>query len=346
MSLAGFGYRLLWVAGASLLLFPRALPAEPALVPVVDLHVDLPYRSLYETGSFASGSGQVVASRLLSAGVRGVVLPLYVPQDAEPHGRSRYQLERSYAHVFRSILATPPYALPGCGIARAGADRRSVATWLAFEGAAPIGADKAEIRRWAMRGVRSFGLVHAVPNRFAGSSGRGADPHQGLSDDGRKFVEGVFEVGGVVDVSHASRAATSDAIEMGKRHGKPVIATHSNAFSLAPHPRNLTDREIRGIAQTGGVIGVNFHNSFLRRSPRARATLMDVVEQMQYLSKVGGMDVVAIGSDFEGGILPATELEDASKFQNLARALRRVGWTQKQIEGALFKNALRVLCAP
>ncbi len=325
-------------------LAPRPLVAASPSVPVIDLHVDLPYRSLYKQRPFELGSGQFVARDLLASGVVGAVLPLYVPLDAEPHGRSRYQLERSYAHVFGAILRTPPYALPGCNVGRANGQARTVATWLAFEGASPIGGDVEEVRRWALRGVRSFGLVHSVPNRLSGSSGAGADPEQGLSEEGRRFVRAVFAADGLVDVSHASRAATLETIALGKREGHPVIATHSNALALAPHPRNLDDEAIRGIAATGGVIGVNFHRSFLRRSSSGSAGLAEVAEQMRYLARIGGHRVVAIGSDFEGGIVPAQGLENATRFQRLGALLRKSGWTEGQLRLAFFENAERVLC--
>jgi membrane dipeptidase len=320
------------------------LEASAHQTPVIDLHVDLSYRSLYATDTFAEGSGQVVARTLRAAGIYGLVLPLYVPEDAKPHGRSRYQLERSYAHVFSELEKTRPYSLPGCGVRRAAGEPRQVSTWLAFEGSGPMGSDLAELQLWALRGVRSFGLVHSIPNQLSGSSGKGADPRRGLSETGKKFVRNVFAIGGLVDVSHASPAATMDTLALWQSGAPPVIATHSNARALAPHPRNLSDQEIRGIARTGGVIGVNFHQRFLSRGGGSTASLADVVSQVMYLLRVGGEGSVAIGSDFEGGIRPVSELRDATRFSALERALLNAGLTRGQIERVFYKNALRVLC--
>lgn len=349
----GRGLRLasgLWVASFAVaglsLLFSTPLLAESPLVPVIDLHVDLPYRSLYKKRPFAEGSGQFAVLKLLRAGVRGVVLPLYVPLDA-PAGRSRPELERSYSHVFRSILETPPYALPGCGVGRAGAQTRPLSTWLAFEGAAAIGADEAALREWSLRGVRSFGLVHTQANRLSGSSGPGPSVRksaEGLSDEGRRFVELVHQVGGVVDVSHASDAATNETIAIAKQAGRAVIATHSNARALAPHPRNLTDDQIRGVAQTGGIIGVNFHQPYLTSHAGGGASLHDLVRQIRYIEGLGGIDAVAIGSDFEGGITSVPELSDAGAYQRLAVALRQDGMKEPDLLKVFSGNALRVLC--
>ena len=326
-------------------LYPRALDAEEDVVPYIDLHVDLSYRSLYKGKPFSLGSGQYMARALNRTGVRGVVLPLYLPEDASPQGRTRAELERSYAHVFRSILETPPYSLPGCSIGRAGPSRRSVETWLAFEGSAPVGADLAEVRKWVLRGVRSFGLVHSIPNTLATSSGVAHPEGQGLSAAGRRFVEYVFNAGGLIDVSHASDSATDETLRMAEQLGGVVIATHSNARRLAPHPRNLTDEHIERIARLGGVIGVNFHQRFLSADGGRDAELSDVVQHIKYLLDVAGPDAVALGSDFEGGIRPVAGLENVAHIQTLAQALIAAGVDRAQVRAVFSENARRALCS-
>jgi membrane dipeptidase len=328
------------------LLFAPSLRAGPVLVPVIDLHVDLPYRSLYKGKGFSTGSGQFTSDQLLQGGVRGVVLPMFVPTDA-PSGQSRQEFERSYSHVFRSLLSTPPYSLPGCAVRRAGSEVRQISTWLAFEGAAAVGADEVALRKWSLRGVRSFGLVHTDDNSLSGSSGKGPYFRRnagGLSEEGKRFVELVAEVGGLVDVSHASDEATEDVLVISERLKRPVLATHSNARALSPHPRNLTDDHIRRIARTGGIVGVNFHQPFLRTSPGVGAGLKEVLQQIRYIENVGGIEAVAIGSDFEGGITPVPELYHIGTLPRLSEALRRDGMPEDDIEKVFSRNAYRVLC--
>lgn len=325
--------------------FPIRLQAGDEVFPVIDLHVDMPYQSLYKERPFSEGSGQYRAKELFAAGVRGVVLPLYLPEDASPQGRTRAELERSYAHVFRSIVATAPYALMGCGVGTNGQEARAVDTWLAFEDASPVGADLAEIRKWTLRGVRSFGLVHNQQNALSTSSAQGPSPPFGLSVSGRTFVQQVFSVGGLVDVSHASDRATDEALDLAEESGGVVIATHSNARALAPHARNVTDLQLRRIANTGGVIGVNFHQRFLSRDAGPNASLADVVRQVRHMLEVAGPGAVAIGSDFEGGIRPVADLADVTGLQKLARALLASGLTKGQVRAVFFDNARRVLCS-
>jgi membrane dipeptidase len=314
----------------------------PGPVPVIDLHVDLPYQVGYKGRSFASGSGEFRAQDLLPAGLSGVVLPLFVPRQAQPDGRTAAEFEASYARVFSGILATPPYALPGCGVRRAGAEARSVETWLAFEGAEPLAAEESALRPWVVRGVRIFGLVHAQHNDLSESSGEPVRG-QGLSVRGARFVRAVYAVGGIVDVSHASDESTTEVLDIARELGKPVVATHSNARALAPHPRNLTDAHIRAIGQSGGVIGVNFHQRFLDPGT-GHASLAEVVAMIRYLARVGGQGVVAIGSDFEGGIRPAPELSGAARYQVLAKALVEAGFSRATVARFLADNARRVLC--
>jgi membrane dipeptidase len=146
----------------------------------------------------------------------------------------------------------------------------------------------------------------------------------------------------VVDVSHASDRAVADIIALASESHGVVVATHSNARALADHPRNLIDAQLRAIAATGGVIGVNFHGPFLARGRRAR--LSDVVRQILYLRQVVGIAHLAIGSDYEGDIRPPEELRDASRFPELAAALTRAGLDASEVRKIFADNALRVLC--
>lgn len=315
---------------------PR-LVAEPAPVPVIDLHVDLPYQNGYKGALFAEGSGQFRARELARAGVVGVVLPLFVPKDARPSGRDKAQLLASYLRTFTELGRTAPYRLPGCS------DRPDgVETWLSFEGAEPIEPEELEIRSWVLRGVRVFGMIHTEANAFGGSSGAGQG-NRGLSARGARFAELVFRAGGIIDLSHASDRTTDDLIRLAREHDGRVIATHSNARALAPHPRNLTDAQLRAVGELGGVIGVNFHGRFLEpKSGEGR--LDDVVRQIRHIARVAGRHAVAIGSDFEGGIRPPAALAQELGYQTLARRLQAEGMPRAEVASYLSGNARRVLC--
>jgi membrane dipeptidase len=315
-----------------------ALGAETGARPfaVIDLHVDLPFQFGYRSRAFERGTGQFIAADLARAGVAGVVLPLYVPRKVSPTGPRLSDLEDSYARVFGALAATSPFRLPGCLPGDGG-----VKTWLAFEGSGPLAKQPEAIVSFAARGLRVLGLVHTFHNELASSSG---EPRAsfGLTPVGEELVRRAFALRVVPDVSHASERATREVAALAKVAGRPMIATHSNARALADHPRNLSDAELRLIAETGGVVGVNFHAPYLRRE--GRATVADVVRHVRHLLRVMGPRHVALGSDFEGDITPATGLETVAGYQVLARALLDDGLPKEVVEGVFSRNALRVLC--
>jgi len=303
---------------------------------VVDLHVDLPYQLGFHEHPLREGSGQASLSQLRRGGVRGVVLPLFVPFAVSKTGPRLVDLEDSYERVWRELTTGDGFALPGCGASS------GVHTWLSFEGAGPLAEAPQTLTAWVARGVRIVGLVHTQHNALASSSGDSRPIEYGLTEAGAELVRRAHALGVAVDVSHASDRALAEVLALARDTHGVVVATHSNARTLCDHPRNLTDAGLRGIAVTGGVVGLNLHGPFLARG--RTATLKDAVEQARYLIRIAGIDHVAIGADFEGGIRPARGLEDASRFQELAQALLRSGISDGAVRKLLSENALRVLC--
>lgn len=305
-------------------------------IPVVDLHVDLPYQLGFHGKPLRQGTGQASLDALQRGRVTGVVLPLFVPRDVSPTGPRSIDLEQSYFRVLAELFSGEGLAPPGCG------KTNGVSTWLAFEGAGPIADAPESLTAWVARGVRVVGLVHTEHNALASSSGDAHAVSYGLTASGRDVVRRAHALGVPVDVSHASDRAVSDVLALSQETKGVVVATHSNARKLADHPRNLTDEQLRGIAATGGVVGLNFHSAFVLRG--RPATLKDVVQQALYMLRIAGHDHVALGADFEGGISPARGLEDASRLPDLQRALRKAGLAEAVLRKLFSENALRVLC--
>jgi membrane dipeptidase len=307
---------------------------------VVDLHVDLSYQINYKNKELAGGSGQYLVNELLSSGVEGVVLPLYIPRDVAPEGPRLADLERSHQAMVVALAKTKPYQLPGCSLP----DR--VRTWFSFEGSAPFADPTVNLDEWLQRGAALFGLVHTYDNALASSSGKTANPPKGqagLTASGRQLVQRLLRRGALVDVSHASDATAAQVIALAEEAKVPVVASHSNARALANHARNLSDELLQGIARTGGVVGINFHSPFLIRTG-GEAALSDVVKHVRYVVNKIGVQHVAIGSDFEGDIKPARDLHDVRGFPKLAQALQASGLSKQDVRQIMGLNALRVLC--
>ena len=184
-------------------------------------------------------------------------------------------------------------------------------------------------------GVRLITISWNYPNGLC--EPHCGDPNKGLTELGRAFVQRMEELGIIVDCSHLNDGGIA---QLDQLMTKPFIASHSNARALTPHSRNLTDQQIRMIARKGGVIGLNFANHFLGDSPISR--IDDIVRHGLYIYKVGGADVVALGTDFDG-IDPQTEIQDIGHMDRLRDAFLKAGMTQGDLDKLFWKNADRLL---
>lgn len=163
----------------------------------------------------------------------------------------------------------------------------------------------------------------------------------GLTETGFTFVERMEELGMIVDVSHLSDAGFWDVARRAKR---PFVASHSNARQICPCVRNLTDEMIRALAEKGGVTGLNFCADFLTRAQENTpnpGTVEAVVRHAKHIVKVGGMECLGLGSDFDG-IDTHAELPGADAMERLWYAFVKGGFTQKQADAIFGGNVLRL----
>ena len=338
-----------WLPGLLALILVALVPRpatskSPPPVPVIDLHVDWPYQVTYQGKSATRGNGRYVSAWLRESGIVAAVLPLYVPRKVHPEGPQMSDLLHVWNFSRQALNKTQPWQPrsrvgDACSVL---SSRQGVAAFFSFEGATPLGFDLASVEDWAER-VRLFGLVHAYDTAVGSSSGyRFRKPGFGLTRRGQELVRRVHAYGGVVDVSHASDEMIADVFKMAAVRDAVVVATHSNARAITNHPRNLTDAQLRAIGQSGGVVGVAFHAPFLTGS--TEATIDDVVRHIKHIRAVAGIEAVAIGSDFEGGIRPPPELADVRGFPRLAAALREAGLSESDVRQGFGQNAERVLC--
>jgi len=151
-------------------------------------------------------------------------------------------------------------------------------------------------------------------------------------------LELMDELGIIVDVSHLSESCFWDLVE---NHKKTIIASHSDCKALCNHPRNLTDEQLKAIAEKNGVIGINFYPRFLVKE--GKATVDDLIKHIEHIEKTIGINHIGLGSDFDG--IPSTPvgLEDVSKLPNLTAKLLEHGYSKKDIKKILGENFLRVI---
>lgn len=164
----------------------------------------------------------------------------------------------------------------------------------------------------------------------------------GLTPEGIKMVQEMERLGMIIDVSHLSDAGFYDVL---KYTTKPFVASHSNARGQCPHVRNMSDDMIKAFAKRGCVMGINYAADFLEVPPKDKTGFMSTVDNMvkhiQYIKDLVGIDVIGLGSDFDG-ISQNLEMKDASMLFMLEEKMREVGFTQEEIEKVFYKNVLRV----
>ena len=206
---------------------------------------------------------------------------------------------------------------------------------MSIEEGGVLGGDLDKLKQAYQDGVRLITLTWNYPNGLG--EPHCGEQHKKLTPKGVEFVEAMQDLGIIVDCSHLNDAGTE---QLGDVLDVPFVASHSNAREVTAHTRNLPDNLIKLIANKGGVIGLNFAQSFLGTSPISR--IEDIVKHGLYIINKGGEDVVALGTDFDG-IKPDTEIKDASEMYGLYDAFKEAGLSVEQCEKLFWKNADRLL---
>ena len=206
---------------------------------------------------------------------------------------------------------------------------------MSIEEGGVLGGDLDKLKQAYQDGVRLITLTWNYPNGLG--EPHCGEQHKKLTSKGIEFVEAMQDLGIIVDCSHLNDAGTE---QLGDILDVPFVASHSNAREVTAHTRNLPDNLIKLIANKGGVIGLNFAQSFLGTSPVSR--IEDIVKHGLYLINKGGEDVVTLGTDFDG-IKPNTEIKDASEMYRLYDAFKEAGLSVEQCEKLFWKNADRLL---
>jgi membrane dipeptidase len=219
------------------------------------------------------------------------------------------------------------------------------ATVLHIEGCEALDPDLRMLDVLHAAGLRSLGPVwsrsnifgHGVPFRFPSSP----DTGDGLTEAGIRLLRRCNALGILVDLSHLNERGFWDVARLSSA---PLVASHSNAHALCAVSRNLTDRQLAAIRESGGLVGVNYAVSFLRRDgTRDGATPLDtVVDHMAYLVDKLGEDGVGLGSDFDGARIPDA-IGDVAGLPRLVEAMRARQFGEPLIEKICFENWMRVL---
>ena len=237
------------------------------------------------------------------------------------------QVKRNSSHV---LLCDAPDELAACKKIGRKAIMRGI------ENGYAIGHDISNVARYRKAGVVYMTLCHNGDNDICDSA-RGCGEHGGLSAFGKEVVEEMNRVGMLIDLSHAAESTFWQVLELSR---VPVVCSHSSCMALCNHPRNLTDEQIKALADKGGVVQVTMYGGFLREG--GEATLDDFMMHLEHAIAVAGIGHVGIGTDFDGdGAVSGCSM--ASQLRNITRELLRRGYCEDDIEKIWGGNWLRVM---
>jgi len=362
----------------------QALRIHQAAI-VIDGHNDLPWqirkrgKSSFDVIDISKPQPnlQTDIPRLKKGGVGGQFWVVYVPPETEHDGTAAaialelfdliHAMVRRYPDVFE-------LARTADDVERIHQSGR-IASLIGIEGGHTIEGSLENLRKFYDLGARYLGLTHSLPTDWADSA-NDEPRHGGLAPFGEKVVLEMNRLGMLVDLAHVSADTMRDAIRVSKA---PVIISHSDAYAVAPHTRNVPDDVLHMLRDNGGLLMINFfsgyadpqgakamanyfeeeralHARFPRKEdfdkawaqwrsdhPIPRGDVHTVVDHIEYVAGLIGVDHVGLGSDYDGAGTMPLQLEDVSGYPYITQELLNRGYAESDIRKILGGNLLRVL---
>ena len=297
---------------------------------IFDAHCDVLMKMLIEPKiDFLDGSLlHVTKSGMKKAGVSVQVFAIYVPEVIHPS--MRFEAALTMAELFfERIINQAGLKFIGSKEDLLSLDEGEIGAILALEGCDCIEMDLLRLRTLLRLGVRSVGLTWNHANALA--DGVLEERQGGLTRFGKEVISLLDERGCWCDVSHLAEPGFWECLELHKK----VIASHSNCHSIAPHPRNLTDEQLKALIHHDGRIGITFVPDFL--TVETKATISDVLHHVDHVCSLGGKKHVGFGSDFDGIDQTVIGLDKIEAYMNLVNELLK-HYSEEDVRGFLYNN--------
>ena len=308
----------------------------------LDTHCDTPM--LFPQGiDFAQRDDRILVDlhKMTEGRLDATIMVAYLPQDFSKAPTTL--TPRAYADdIFDKIEAIAAHNSQYLAVARTPDElwqnkqqgRKSI--MLGIENGLALEGQLSNVQHFANRGIVYITLCHNGDNDLCDSA-RGTQTHGGVSDFGREVIQEMNRLGLMVDLSHAAETSFYDALDISST---PIVCSHSSARALCDHPRNLTDDQMRALAQKGGVCQITLYPGFLRMDEKA--SILDAMAHLDHAIQVMGIDHVGLGTDFDGdGGVPG--LADASELTNYTRQLLLRRYSEEDIQKLWGGNFLRVM---
>ena len=345
---------------------------------LIDTHIDVPYRiqDTWDDVSKATEGGDFDYPRAVQGGLNAPFMSIYIPANLEFEGKGKsYQLANQLIDGMEALVYRAPdkFAMAyNTDDIYQQFDQGLMSIAMGMENGSPIEGDMANLKHFYDRGVRYITLAHSQSNHISDSSYDIRRKWKGLSPFGKELVVEMNKIGMLIDVSHISDDAFYQVMEISK---VPVVASHSSLRKYTPgFERNMDDDMLKALAKNGGVIQINFGSSFVTakagawydkrdeaqkaakgqpktdfraafraKNPFPYATLEQVLDHIDHVVKLIGIEHVGIGSDYDGvGDSLPIGLKDVSTYPNLVQGLLDRGYSDADIKLILGGNTLRV----
>lgn len=349
---------------------------------IIDSHIDVPYRleKNWVDVTKATPDGDFDYPRAKQGGLNAPFMSIYIPASLDNSANSIKLADKLIDYVEAIVGRAPDKFAIATSTAEVEEQfaQGLISLPLGMENGSPIQGDLANLQHFYERGIRYITLAHSQANHISDSSYDLRRKWKGLSPFGKELVAEMNKLGVLIDISHVSDAAFYQTIEMTQT---PVIASHSSLRAFTPgFERNMDDDMIKALGKNGGVIQINFGSTFVtkranawskkrsagqkaaeekfgtdseeyknfrdqfaEKNPLPYATLDSVLDHIDHVVKLIGIDHVGIGSDYDGvGDSLPTDLKDVSTYPNLIQGLLNRGYSDKNIIKILSGNFMRV----
>lgn len=303
----------------------------------IDLHCDTAYRMLNEKLHLDNSICKVDISKLKKGGALAQVFAFFLDlsevddpyigfKDMYKNFMKEVEKNKDSIKIVKSVKELEEAKKLG-----------KIGAFLSIEEGEVLKGDISKVREVYDMGIRMITLTWNYENSIGYPNYDFKYKDMGLKDIGIEMVREMQRVGIIPDASHLSDKGFYDLVKI---CDKPFIATHSNSRRVMNHPRNLTDDMIKLLANKGGVMGLNFCSDFVEKNEIT--SIKDLVLHAKHIKNIGGIDVLALGSDFDG-IENEVEIKNTSEMNKLCDGLEREGFTYDEIEKIFYKNIIRVL---
>ena len=356
--------------------------AQSLLIIDTHIDVPYRLKLSYADVSSATNSGDFDYPRAIEGGLNAPFMSIYIPAKVDEAGGA-FALADELIDGMESLAASAPdkFAIATCSDdLQNHFDNNLISLPLGMENGGPVNQSEEALRHFFNRGIRYITLAHSKSNKISDSSYDTNEAWMGLSPYGKELITRMNDLGVMIDVSHISDAAFEQVIEISKA---PVIASHSSLRHYTPgFVRNMSDDMVKTLGAANGVIQINFGTNFLteaaqiyskqrrevvmayiaseglaqdnpavkafaeqykKDNPYPYATIEDVLDHIDRVVALAGIDSVGIGSDYDGvGDSLPQGLKDVSTYPNLIDGLLGRGYSEADIAKVLGGNALRV----